>query len=562
MFVANKGHKEDLLSKWEMVLGSKKMAALKESKGYAFYHLIFSRIVEEDFSCLYSSHKLSSANRPVNCLVAALLLAHHRNWSHKELESQIAFNVEIRVALGLKDMERDSFCFRTFYNFKNRLSNHHKKTGENLLEGVFDNLTKAQLKELKVKTNIQRGDTVLLNSNMAKYSRLSLLVEVLRRLYLSLEESEQERYGVWFSPYIKGGEKYVYEVKSKEYQSSLAEIGFVYYSIYMGLRDKYGGTEIFQIFERAYQEHFKEVQTEEVTAVEVRETKELGCETLQSPDDVEATFKKKRAENYQGYSAFGVETCHPDNEVNLITHLSAQPNQTDDAVILEKSLDKIVEKTPELDECHLDGGFGSESVDIKAEELGVVIIQTAVKGRQAKVPMDIQGDEEQGYTVSCPYEEQPPQCAVELRKSYKVVFDLDKCQNCPFKEVCPTRKGRNQSKKTAIFRFTIEDVLRQKRHKAILKIPKERRTLRSGVENMMGLMHRCEKHTGKLRVKGLFNCGLYVFAMGISINFERIFRHFFAFFLNQTFYSPISGLKFGYFTFFRAFGTFGVFVFI
>jgi len=73
-------------------------------------------------------------------------------------------------------------------------------------------------------------------------------------------------------------------------------------------------------------------------------------------------------------------------------------------------------------------------------------------------------------------------------------------------------------------------VLKQQRHKAIAKIPKERRALRSGVENLMGLMHRCEKHTGKLKVRGLFNCKLYVFAMGISINFERISRYLMLFF--------------------------------
>ena len=48
---------------------------------------------------------------------------------------------------------------------------------------------------------------------------------------------------------------------------------------------------------------------------------------------------------------------------------------------------------------------------------------------------------------------------------------------------------------------------------------------RAGVENLMGLMHRGEKHTGKLKVRGLFNFALYGFAMGVVINFERIFRY-------------------------------------
>lgn len=115
---------------------------------------------------------------------------------------------------------------------------------------------------------------------------------------------------------------------------------------------------------------------------------------------------------------------------------------------------------------------------------------------------------------------------IKLKKAYKANFNLTKCKDCPFQQDCPAYKNRVSKKEIAVFRFNPDIVLRQKRHKAIAKIPQERRTLRSGVENLMARMHRCEKHTGKLKIRGLFNCKLYVFAMGISINFERIFRSF------------------------------------
>jgi len=67
----------------------------------------------------------------------------------------------------------------------------------------------------------------------------------------------------------------------------------------------------------------------------------------------------------------------------------------------------------------------------------------------------------------------------------------------------------------------------QERHKAIETIPKKRRTLRAGVEGLMGQMHRGERHTGKLKVRGLFKCKLYVFSMGIAINFKRIYSWLF-----------------------------------
>lgn len=530
MFVSNEVDEESLLSMWSELLGDKKMAALKLGKGFSFYQLIFSKIDEEIFRCLYSTHILSSPNRPVNRLVGALILQHQRNWSFLELESQLNYNIEIRVALGLKDFDSPAFSMRTLFNFKNRLADYQSRTGIDLMSQLFDSLTASQLQELKIKTGIQRGDTVLLNSNIATYSRLSLLVEILNRLYLSLTETDQKAYSVWFSPYFKGGEKYVYEVKSQDNQSHLERLGMIYYGINLGLKEKYGDTETFQIFERAYQDHFKQVETEDKAVIQVRLPAELDCHTLQSPDDTDATFKKKRQDKSQGYSALGVETCDPDNEINLITHLSVHPNQTDDAAILAQDLEAMVQKTPDLNECHVDGGFGSSDVDQEAEKHQVTIIQTAVKGNVAKVVIKVEGTEEIGFTATCPNPEQPPVKAIKLSKAYKANFDLNKCKNCPFKDDCPAKKNQVPSKGIAVFRFNPDIVLRQQRHSAILKIPNERRTLRSGVENLMGLMHRCEKHTGKLKVRGLFSCNLYVFAMGIAINFERIYRLYNRFF--------------------------------
>lgn len=293
MFVPNTVSETDLLSSWEALLGAKKLSALQKGRGFSFFQLIFSKIKEENFACLYSDHVLSSPNSPVNRLLSALIIQHHRNWSFLELESQLNFNIEIRVALGLTDFTSTPFSMRTLFNFKNRLHAYQQQTGIDLIKNLFDDLTKDQLKELKVKTGIQRGDTVMLNSNIASYSRLSLLVEILNRLYLSLSLEDQKRYQVWFSPYLKGGEKYAYEVKSKENQSHLEQLATIYYSIALMLKADYEQTPVFQLFERAYHDHFKIVEQDSATIVEVRPPKELGCDTLQSPDDIEATFKKK-----------------------------------------------------------------------------------------------------------------------------------------------------------------------------------------------------------------------------------------------------------------------------
>lgn len=221
----------------------------------------------------------------------------------------------------------------------------------------------------------------------------------------------------------------------------------------------------------------------------------------------------------------GTETCHPDNTLNLITHLATASNNTDDSILLEGKLDELKAQSPDLEELHGDGGFPSEGVDIKAQQHGINIIQTAVKGCKATVIIEITGDEQVGFIANCPSEKQPPKKAEKAGENFKVVYDLKACIGCPFFDECPTRAHRNQNKQTATFRFKATEPLKQKRHKALQKIPVERRTLRPAVERLMASLRRGEKRTGKLKIRGRFNFDSYIFCMGIAINFERIYRH-------------------------------------
>lgn len=296
MFKANIVKDETLLSSWESILGSDALEALKSSPEYSFYKLIFSRISEEDFSVLYSEAS-PTKNCPVNCLLATLVLLQWKNLSHDEFFRQLKFNVAFRVAMGLKDFDEKPFVSRTLYNFKNRLAAYEVETGVNLVAKVFADLTLEQLRELGVKTEIQRVDTVLINSNIRTHTRLSLLVEVLSRVHRVLSVEDQQKYEVWFKPYLKGGEKYVYSVSPDDYPSRLEYLAAVYYSIHQNLSEQYAQEPVFQIFDRVFREHFKVDSDAENLPIVVRASKELTSDCVQSPDDLEATFRKKKIRN-------------------------------------------------------------------------------------------------------------------------------------------------------------------------------------------------------------------------------------------------------------------------
>ena len=67
---------------------------------------------------------------------------------------------------------------------------------------------------------------------------------------------------------------------------------------------------------------------------------------------------------------------------------------------------KIKEKTPELNEMHTDGGYGSEDNDKKFEKMEINQITTAVRGRESEIEKKIEQTSESPdvYTVECPFQ--------------------------------------------------------------------------------------------------------------------------------------------------------------
>jgi hypothetical protein len=172
-------------------------------------------------------------------------------------------------------------------------------------------------------------------------------------------------------------------LKSSELPHELEKLGKIYYTIFEWLskKEEYHSRKEYINFTRAYNEHFV-VKGEEVNP---RSEKELTRSMLQSPDDVDATYRKKNGEQSKGFSINITETANPDNPIQLITGIVVMPNNVDDSQILNERIDIIKEKTPQLNEMHIDGDFGSEENDKKFEELGINHITTAVRGREREI---------------------------------------------------------------------------------------------------------------------------------------------------------------------------------
>jgi len=513
MFRKNTKHLQETLLGFRDDLQKRQQQELDKSEESKFYEIIFCNIDEEDFECLYSEAD-SRPNAPVNALVSSLILMQKRSYTYEEFFKNLNFNLLTKVALGLQQIDDIPFCPATLFNFQNRLSRHYSQTGENLLEKAFDRLTLDQVKELKLKTDIQRTDSFFAASNIRNYSRLQLLVEALIRLFRILDYYDREYFKELLEPYVLNtSDNYIYKLKASDIPHHLEKIGSVYHRLYEQLHTKYSENPVFRIFERVYKEHFKVKDTK----LTVKKPDELTSGSLQSPDDIDATYRNKNGRKSKGQSINIFETAHPDNQINLIADVSVHANNVNDDKILHDRIDTVKEKTPDLDELHTDAAYGSSGNDKKLEKLQIAQVQTAIKGQTASVEIQIERINKKRYTVSCPKQSV---LSKPCRKREKARFDPAICSMCALSFECPAVT----TKKARVYYFSEEDYLKKKRLNRINKIPANRRKLRNNVEATVAEFIR-KMPNKKLKVRGYFKTAVFAYTAAIAINFGRIFRH-------------------------------------
>jgi cation transport regulator ChaB len=377
MFRKNDQHLQQPLFSGLNELPDKVREQLEQSWAGTFYREIFVRIDEQLYARLYADEP-SRPNIPVNVLVGLEMLKDGNGWSDQDMYENYCYNLQVRYALGLRNLADGHFELRTVYNFRQRLSQHMQQTGENLFNLTFEQITDEQLAAYALKTHQQRMDSTQIGSNIRAMSRLQLLVEVLQRVYRALDATDQAVWGDDFAPYLKGSSgQYLYRLKGPgAHQPHLETIGQLMHRLQAELAARYAQTAVYQLLTRVFTEHFNLVETQ----VQPKAGAELSATSLQSPDDWEASYRWKGDEGHIGYVANATETCHPDNPFQLVVTMQTAPNSTDDAHLLVEATPSLKQRT-NLTDMNTDGGYGSPKVDEVLAAHNIELHQTAIRGR-------------------------------------------------------------------------------------------------------------------------------------------------------------------------------------
>jgi hypothetical protein len=458
-------------------------------------------------------------------LVGLEYLKAGNGWTDEEMYDEFCYDVQVRYALGYRQLGDGDFDLRTLYYFRERLSRHMQESGKNLLDQAFEQVTDEQIAAYHLKTGKQRMDSTQIASNIRTMSRLQLLVEVLQRVHRMLTEGDQVHYVEVFAPFIQGhAGQYVYHLKGQDTGVHLQKIGELMQRLQAELQPRYGQEPVYQMFERVFDEHFRV----EEKALKTKIDKELSASSLQSPDDLEATYREKSKKSYKGYVANLTETCDPDNPLQLVTKVQVASNCVDDAKLMEEALPNLKERT-ELETLYTDGGYGSPSADQTLQDNRVEQIQTAIRGREPSTEKLNLADFEIKQTetgkptqITCPQEQTVAVHPSSQKKGYVAHFDLAICQTCPFLQKCPAQPGKRDPR--LHLNFSEQQVNVSQRRRRSLARRKEGRNLRAAVEATV----RQVKHpfpASKLPVRGRFRITCMLIGSAMITNTRRIQRY-------------------------------------
>jgi len=429
-------------------------------------------------------------------MAGLILLMECMDWTKQDALDAYSYHMDVHYALNMEPVTHD-MSIRTLERYILIFEQ------DKLARSVMNEVTVRLAELLEIKIDKQRLDSTHVFSNMASFGRTRLMGVAIKRfltqvqrhdpsVYVGLPESLRQRY----SPSVH--QMFADAGKDKDsrhlLRQQVAEDMHVLIGRFAEMekhRDRSSYKSMEQIFYEQCEVHEKKVTLKG----------KPGSDVMQNPSDPDATYDGHKG---QGYQVQISETCHPDNEVQLVTAALAQTAAKSDAEAVEPVLEDLQKSGLLPQEMLVDTSYASDENVQTAKGFDVELVGP-VPGSNSQVAADdltiddFNVGETSGQVVCCPAGHQPVSSVhdPETGKTRTTMPD-SACCGCEDFDQCPVEKKRNgyQVDHTAKQRRTAA-----RRHEEATDVFRERYRVRGGIEGTnSGLKRRTG--LGRVRVRG------------------------------------------------------------
>ncbi len=387
---SNKEPQLGIFSSPSSLLSGKSLSIYEEKKGWhnEFRQQVTSQVDEEIFKPLYCDDN-GKPNAPIRVLVAMMILKSAEGISDHKLYENCRFNMLTRSAIGLVNADDAVPTESTYYLFRKRIVDYAKATGVNLIEVVFQQVTKSHCAQFEVSGRSIRMDSKLLGSNIAWLTRYELIHETFRLFYQEvkhLNKLDKNTEELLDSLLAVKGDKVTYSCSDVEVQNRLQQLGSLIYRI-LPLYSNEDAPSYYETLVKVFGEQYK---VDENKLVIAREKEEVASSSVQSPHDTDCSYRNKDHNQVKGYSINVTESCDNGDVLNLIGHVDVRPANNQDLEFLQDDIKKVNEVfTSKTEIVHADGAYHSPDNQGFCKDKNIEFVLSAIQGATGRYVLDL-----------------------------------------------------------------------------------------------------------------------------------------------------------------------------
>ena len=488
-----------LFDAFDSVLTEKTRKRLLDGWPGIFRHVILE-LMPVDAISEHFDPVMGRPTKELYSMAGLLLIQEFMDWTKDEALDAYSFSMNVHYALNLEPVTHDIS--------KRTLERYMRLCEENgVAKATMDAITVKLVEVLGIRIDKQRLDSTHIFSDMASFGRTRLMGVAIKRFltqvirhnkqdYRALDEQLRRRYAPGVNQLFADTKK---DSESRRLLRRQVAEDMYYLIQRFADVDEYTRKDTYKALDRIFYEQC-EVHEDKVCVKD-----KTGGNVMQNPSDPGASYDGHKGPGYQAQIS---ETCHPDNEVQLITCAIPQTAAEPDAGSVEEVLDDLEGNSLLPGEMFSDTLYNSDENVQLAEERGVELVGPVPSGSAKSKGSDeyerlniddFDADEATEEVVCCPAGHAPESSEHNSETGRtKTVMPDSACGPCEFREQCPVKKGRAGY---CLEHTAKERRLAARRRETATEVFKERYRIRGGIEGTnSGLKRRTG--LGQLRVRG------------------------------------------------------------
>ena len=485
-----------LFDPFDSVLTEKTRKRLLEEWPGVFRHIILE-LMPVDAVSEHFDPAMGRPTKELYSIAGLLLIQEFMDWTKGEALDAYSFNMNVHYALNLEPVTHD-ISKRTLERYIGLFEE------DDLAKATMDEITTKLVEVLNIKIDKQRLDSTHIFSDMASFGRTRLmgvavkrfLTQVIRRSkqdYNSLDESFRQRYSPGVNQLFADSKK---DSESRRLLRQQVAEDMYYLIQRFADMDEYTRKDTYKALERIFYEQC-DAQEDKVQI-----KKQTGGNVMQNPSDPDATYDGHKG---QGYQVQISETCHPENEVQIITFAMAQTAVESDTMATSEVLDNLQETGLLPKELFADTHYCSDENIQDAADRGVELVGPVQCGSLVDKDVDhlnvddFDIDEQTEEVVCCPAGHKPTSSIHDKQTGKtKTVMPSSTCSQCEFRKECPVEKRRDGY---CLYHTAKQRRLAGRRREEATDVFRERYRIRGGIEGTNSGLKR-KTGLGRLRVRG------------------------------------------------------------